>query len=160
MLGIFWVGGGRTTLSFRAEGGKWSPAETVETSVWFSRDGRCSRDPRSPEGAEGLPEGHVLAQSMNAPASVYQDLPLRPSDPVPLPGSQLLWQQGSCSDSPQHWQRSGVRRRAMGGRTSWHMSFPFSWGSWLRVAEQRMLRLASCAWVRKMLKDSGLGWGQ
>ena len=42
--------------------GQWRPAEAVRTRAWLSRHGRRSRDPRSQERAEVLPDGQLPAR--------------------------------------------------------------------------------------------------
>ena len=65
--------------------GQWRPAEAVRTRAWLSRHGRRSRDPRSQERAEVLPDGQLPARGTAgrchpAPGPRHQALRSDPPD--------------------------------------------------------------------------------
>lgn len=132
LLGISWVGGERDNNDVRAERGKWSPAGRAEKDVWFSRNGRSSRDPGTGEREHGCGRNATWWWRVWIfPANLYQNLPLGPWLPAWFPAG--LDNSGRiCTAHPV------VGRREKGKSYGWHdVTLPFSWGRWLRVGKQR-----------------------
>ena len=72
--------------------GRGAPAEPSRDSRGKWQVLQAQEGPQGPGGqerSEELPKGHELVLSTDAAAGLYQDLPLRLPDPLPLPGPRL-----------------------------------------------------------------------